>query len=119
MTIRLVATDVDDTLMSSDMQVPQGTREMIKRMQQAGIIVTIATGRMHYSAARVAKDLGIDAPVISYNGAMIRKGLNGEILHLTPRTQEQVIWYGAWSFPEELGCIFILTIRFMYAPCIR
>ncbi len=108
MTIRLVATDVDDTLMSNDMQVPQSTREMIKRMQQAGIIVTIATGRMHYSAALVAKDLGIDAPVISYNGAMIRKGLSGEILHHTPMTQEQVDMVWSLDLPEDMGVHFYI-----------
>ena len=56
---------------------------MIQRLQQSGVIVTIATGRMHASAVQLAQELGIDVPIVSYNGAMIKKGLSGQLLYLS------------------------------------
>jgi len=108
MTIRLVATDVDDTLLNSAMQVPESARSMMERLRQAGVTVTIATGRMHYSAALIAQELEMDVPIISYNGAMIRKGLSGEILHHTPMTKEQVDMVCSLNLKEDLAVHFYI-----------
>jgi Cof subfamily protein (haloacid dehalogenase superfamily) len=80
MTIRLIALDLDGTLFGDDLQVSRRTRQAIAAAQDAGIIVTIATGRMFRSARYVAADLGISGPLICYQGAMIRQHPTGEVL---------------------------------------
>jgi len=71
--IRLIAVDLDKTLLDEDLRVPERNRAALAAAAERGVTVAIATGRTHESAARFARRLGLDAPVISYNGAMIRR----------------------------------------------
>lgn len=71
--IRLIALDLDDTLLDSDLRVPPSTQAVIREARQRGIIVTLATGRMFRSALPYAQELGITAPLITYNGALVRE----------------------------------------------
>ncbi len=80
MSIKLFVSDIDNTLLLPGANPSPKNVEAIKKMQDAGIIFTIATGRMYPAAVPIAKFAGITAPIISYNGAMI-KTLDGEILH--------------------------------------
>ena len=45
MAIKLVAIDLDDTLLNSSLQIAQPCREAIRQVQDLGIMVTLATGR--------------------------------------------------------------------------
>ena len=80
MSIKLFVSDIDGTLSLPGKSPSQKNIDAVKKMHDAGIIVTIATGRMHKAALSTAKALGINAPIISYNGAMI-KTAEGEILY--------------------------------------
>jgi len=72
--IRLVALDVDGTLVGKDLTIPPATCEAIKACQSRGVRFVIVTGRMYQSALPYAQELElIDTPLIAYNGAMIRK----------------------------------------------
>ena len=44
----------------------------VRRAADAGVVVTIATGRMFEAALPVAAALGVDVPIISYNGGLIK-----------------------------------------------
>ena len=44
----------------------------VRRAVEAGVTVTIATGRMFEAALPVARALGVDVPIISYNGGLIK-----------------------------------------------
>lgn len=80
--IRLVAVDVDDTLVGDDLTISPGNKAAIRRVLDKGVFLTLATGRMHVSALPFARELGLpdDRPLISYNGAMLRR-ISGELLH--------------------------------------
>ena len=84
MPIRLIAMDMDDTLLDETQQVTERTRDAVRRAMEAGVAVTIATGRMFRSALPFARDLGIRLPLIIYNGAMIRETATGETLFHRP-----------------------------------
>jgi len=84
MAIKLIAMDMDDTLLDETQQVTDRTRESIRRAIEAGVSVTIATGRMFQSALPFAQTLGINLPLITYNGALIRHGETGETLFHRP-----------------------------------
>jgi len=82
--IELVAVDLDGTLLNDDLQITPRTKAAIQATVEQGVVVAIATGRMHSSAEGFAAGLGIEAPIISYNGAMIREvGAEEPMFHLT------------------------------------
>lgn len=81
MTIRLVATDLDDTLLREDHTISERTVETIRKAREQGIYFTFATGRMPASTRPYAQQLGIDVPIITYNGAMIQEALSEEVLY--------------------------------------
>lgn len=70
MAIRLLALDIDGTLTgNSENTVSARNRDAIRRAQEAGVFVTIATGRSSYSTRAFWKALSIEGPSIQYGGA--------------------------------------------------
>jgi HAD superfamily hydrolase (TIGR01484 family) len=69
--VRLVALDIDGTLLRSDKTVSPRTRAAVARAQSGGVRVVLATGRRHPSARRVAEELGVELPLIVHNGALV------------------------------------------------
>lgn len=93
---KLVAVDLDGTLLNSQRQLSRRTIETIRRVQQRGVYVTFATGRMYRSALPFAQQLNIDVPLIAYQGALVKNLLTGEILshHTIPlELAQQVMLY--------------------------
>ena len=82
MEIKLFVTDLDGTLLPTGIKVSENNIQAVKDAVAAGITVTIATGRMYRAALPVAQALGVNVPIITYNGALI-KSVEGEILHST------------------------------------
>ena len=80
MAIKLFLTDLDGTLLPTGNVVSPKNIKAVQDMVKAGIIVTIATGRMYQSALPIAKSLNVDVPIITYNGALI-KSVGGDIYH--------------------------------------
>jgi Cof subfamily protein (haloacid dehalogenase superfamily) len=87
--IRLVAIDVDDTLITDELTIPQATSQAIAKALAKGVEVTLATGRMYRSALPYAVELNLTGPLIAYNGAMI-KTVAGEELYHCPIPAETV-----------------------------
>ncbi len=77
---RLIAIDLDDTLLDNELRVSPRTRQALHRTVERGSIVTIATGRMYRSALPLALDLEIEAPIITYQGALVKNARSGEVL---------------------------------------
>ncbi|HLI70976.1 MAG TPA: Cof-type HAD-IIB family hydrolase [Ktedonobacteraceae bacterium] len=69
--IRLIAIDIDGTLLTPDGQITPRTRMAIEAAQRAGIIVTLATARRYFSTGAIATELGLELPLIVYDGALI------------------------------------------------
>ncbi|MCR3921359.1 MAG: Cof-type HAD-IIB family hydrolase [Firmicutes bacterium] len=84
MTIRLLALDLDDTLLNESFHISEQNRAAIQRVAAAGVLVTLATGRMFHSAQPYARELEIDLPLITYHGAMIRTTGGEETLFHRP-----------------------------------
>lgn len=80
MTIKLFATDLDGTLLPTGIEVPPENAKAVRDMVDAGVIVTLATGRMYRATLPIARSLGVDVPLITYNGALI-KSAAGEVIH--------------------------------------
>lgn len=84
MNYKLVALDLDETLLNHEFKISRRNREAIRRVVAEGVMVTIATGRMFRSAVRYARELEIDLPLILYHGAMIRSAGSGETIRYSP-----------------------------------
>ena len=83
MAVKLFVSDIDGTLLVSGKNISEKNIAAVRKMVEAGIIVTIATGRMYRATLPIAKSLGVDVPIITYNGALI-KSVGGEILYENP-----------------------------------
>jgi hypothetical protein len=78
--IRLLAVDIDGTLLNSEFQIAQPDIDALRRAHDSGIEVMLVTGRRHAFALPMAEQLGFDLWLISSNGAVTRS-LNGESFH--------------------------------------
>lgn len=86
--IQLVAFDLDGTLLDDALQVSPGVRNAIDCSLRQGTIITLATGRMFSATVPFARQLGIHAPLICYQGGWIQAP-EGEVLHRTPLGEEE------------------------------
>ena len=78
--IRLLATDIDGTLLNPQFQISDGDLRALRRAHASAIEVVLVTGRRHAFALPIAKQLGFDLCLISSNGAVTRS-LAGEAFH--------------------------------------
>lgn len=79
--IKLLAIDLDDTLLRDDNTISDYTRDVLQKAQQEGIHIVIATGRMYQTAKPVGVKLGIgDLPMILFSGGLIQRIESGEII---------------------------------------
>jgi Cof subfamily protein (haloacid dehalogenase superfamily) len=78
--IRLLATDIDGTLLNPQFQISEGDLAALRRAHAAGMEIVLVTGRRHAFALPIAKQLGFDLWLISSNGAVTRS-LGGETFH--------------------------------------
>ncbi len=76
---RLIAVDLDGTLFVEEDAIDSRVIHTLRDFACNGTYVTIATGRMFQSASKFADLIGANAPVICYNGAMIRDHRDGAV----------------------------------------
>jgi HAD superfamily hydrolase (TIGR01484 family) len=71
--IRLLALDLDGTLLTDDKKITENTKYWIQQAQEAGITVIFATGRGWQNAVMYWEELGLTGPMVLVNGADLRK----------------------------------------------
>jgi HAD superfamily hydrolase (TIGR01484 family) len=70
MSIRMIAIDLDGTLLHDDMTISSYSRDVIKKASEEGFKGVIATGRMWNSARKKMEVLELgNVPVVCYTGA--------------------------------------------------
>lgn len=79
--IKLIASDMDGTLLNSNGQISEYNLKMIKKAQEKGIVFAICTGRFPENASQIALDAGLSCPVISLNGAVVELLPNEQRIH--------------------------------------
>jgi len=78
--IRLLAIDIDGTLLNSKFQLSDENIAAVRRAHERGVEFALVTGRRHKFALPIAEQLGIPLTLISSNGAVTRS-LAGETFH--------------------------------------
>lgn len=105
---RLLALDLDGTLLNDRSEISPANEEWVRRAREAGITVIVSTGRGFESALPFAEQLGLDGPMINVNGGEIwrkpyqlhrRTLLDADVVMRLHRLAEQHgdTWFWAYS----------------------
>lgn len=105
--VRLLAIDIDGTLLNSKYQLPSENIAALQRAHQAGVEIALVTGRRHRFALPIAQMLGFDHWLISSNGAVTRS-LDGELFHrdLLPMAVAKALCAQMDAYRENLVITF-------------
>jgi 5-amino-6-(5-phospho-D-ribitylamino)uracil phosphatase len=93
MNLKMVAVDIDGTLLDSHGELPLENARAIRRTVEKGITVVLVTGRRYGTARRVADLLELSSPLIAHNGALIKS---------PPATQRIAAWFLAPDIASEI-----------------
>jgi len=86
--IRLLALDIDGTTLNSKGEITDATRNAIRAAEDAGVLVTIATGRRFRDAQPVGRALELNAPLVTHNGALLKYADPEETVHCSLLSME-------------------------------
>lgn len=81
---RLAAFDLDGTLLNSQHALSPENRKALRDLTANDILVVLVSGRMHRSIQPISDQIGLENPIISYNGGMVRHATTGEVYHHIP-----------------------------------
>ncbi len=81
MPVKLLAMDLDGTLIADRRTLPPRTRAAIRAAVAQGVHVTLATGRAYEVTHPFVEALELTTPTICYQGALIYHGRTGQTLH--------------------------------------
>ena len=119
--IELIALDIDGTLVGDDLVIGSDTRRAIKAARHRGLFISLITGRMVSSALRFARELDLVAPLVGYQGALIREMpaadsvRPGRLLIHTPLAaevaREVVVWARAHGLDPHLNHLERFIVR--------
>ena len=99
--VRLVAVDLDGTLLSSTRDVAIENRQALAACVDAGVAVAIVTGRRFPSARPYVAKLPIDPFVVANSGAIVISGLAGRLLRV--RLLERAVAEAVLDIATEAG----------------
>ena len=98
--IELLALDLDGTLIDASMNIRDRVYDAVIRVQEQGVTTTLATGRMLEATVPFARELGIEAPLICYQGALIQAAHADRPLHRSRMDGELVQEALAWGIEQ-------------------
>lgn len=81
MKYKLMAVDIDGTLLNDSGELTENTKNAIRQWVDKGLIFTIASGRPIQGIEGLNKTLNLDVPFITYNGAMVVLGKSKKVLY--------------------------------------
>src|SRR5215469_16874299 len=107
MPVRLIALDIDGTLLDSEWNLPDANRFAIAEATRRGIEVALVTGRRYDFAMPIARKLDSPLTMIVNNGALVRSH-DGKthLRHLLPRTTAEKVLAITLSWREGAGVVF-------------
>jgi Cof subfamily protein (haloacid dehalogenase superfamily) len=86
--LRLVASDIDGTIVRNDKNVSARTRRAVAQIQAAGVVVVLVTARPAHTAETLAQAVGVTGLALCSNGAVTYDLTRQEIVRHTPLAVE-------------------------------
>jgi Cof subfamily protein (haloacid dehalogenase superfamily) len=107
MAVRLIALDIDGTLLDSRWKLPEANRAAIAEATRRGIEVALVTGRRYDFAMPIAREVDTPLTMIVSNGALVRT-LDGEtrVRHMLPLDTAGRILEVTKPWREGAGVVF-------------
>ncbi len=119
MKYKMIAMDMDGTLLTTDKVVSQRNKEALKKAADMGIKLVVCTGRIFTSAWVYADLIGTEAPIIASNGAYIREKDRDEVIYMKILPKEDIYKvveiakdYGFYPFLYTSDTIFAEKVIF-------
>ena len=113
--IRLVALDIDGTLVGPDHRVRPRTAATLRAALDRGVIVALVTGQMAAFALPIARELGITAPLLAHHGAAVVLPAGDRVLEHTPMgsevAREAIDWAAHHGLAVHLNRLDELIMR--------
>jgi len=81
---RLAAIDIDGTLLGPDSKMSAENSAAVARLRDRGVRVALASGRRHENMLRFHHALGLDEPLVSCQGALVKDEKTGRVIHRHP-----------------------------------
>jgi len=105
--VRLIAIDIDGTLLDSRWEVPEANREAIVRAVERGIEVALVTGRRFDFALPIARQIPCALTMVVNNGAVIKTKAGATVLrHLLPRVVARRVLEATAEFRAGAAVVF-------------
>ncbi len=108
MPIKLLAIDIDGTLLRSDASLPQGVIQACRAAERAGCVVVLATARPPRGTRTLVQALDLTSPSINYNGAVIWNPIDDKPQYHEPLSGEiarQIVEQARAMHPEVMVAI--------------
>lgn len=99
--IRLIAADMDDTLLDAGSNLTARTLDVLQKAMAQGVMVSLSSGRMTESMLPFAQKIGVNAPMILFNGALIYDHRTDTTLFSNPIPAD--IALGVAKMIEQMG----------------
>lgn len=96
MKYKLIALDVDGTLLNDQHELSQGTEEVIRKLSNKGVEIVLCTGRSPINSIPYMQHLGLKGYVITHNGAATVDVSTNEVIHeyaLSPQGLDPYVAY--------------------------
>lgn len=104
MSIKLIAFDLDGTILTSDKKISERSIEALKQASEKGIHIVPATGRSYYEIPQIIREQFFVRYVIALNGAEIYDSQMKKVLHRAEMSAEQAL--KIISYMEKLPVIY-------------
>ncbi|AXY25405.1 hydrolase Cof [Suicoccus acidiformans] len=81
--IKLIAIDLDGTLLDNEKQISPANMKALYRAQEAGIKVVLCTGRPYLGMKNFIEEIGFtdeDEYIVNFNGGQVRRAVDGEVI---------------------------------------
>lgn len=88
---RLLALDIDGTVVDPNHEVTEATRAALAAARDAGVRLVLATGRRYRRALPIAQAIGVDAPLVTTNGCLIKDPRTHATLHCSSLSRADVL----------------------------
>jgi 5-amino-6-(5-phospho-D-ribitylamino)uracil phosphatase len=100
--IKLIALDMDGTLLDGQDQVSDENRRVIKEAEKRGVAVVLSTGRSLKTARDYVLSLELSSYLVTVNGGEIW-GPNGELIDINPVDTDHIQWMHELSRKHKTG----------------
>ncbi|MDQ0217770.1 HAD family phosphatase [Peribacillus cavernae] len=104
--IKLIALDMDGTLLNEEGKVSDGNRTAIKEAEQKGVKVLLSTGRAYASCSEIGRSLELSSYLVTVNGSEIYDN-NGELVERNIVQVELIQWM--WDLSQKHKTSFWAT----------